>query len=179
MNTTTSQASGHYGSGIRGLHWLLFGLFMVQYGLVWLFDTFHASKSTHAALVATHMSTGTLILLVALCLVASRACSNRPSNDCLPSWQQRLAGSVHLAIYTLMLAQPLAGLGMVMGSGHGVPIFGLFTVPPLISNAPTWLGAAHTYIGWTLFWLLLFHIAAALYHALIRQDGVLRRMIKP
>lgn len=178
MNTSsTRRAPGGYGADIRGLHWLLFVLLTVQYTLVWLFDAFGGHGPAHQRIVATHMSVGTLILLVAALLLITRLLSPAPSSAFLPSWQQKLAWAVHGLIYLLMLAQPAIGLTMVMSHGHGVPIFGLFSLPPLITSAPDWIGSAHEYVGWTLFWLLALHILAALYHTVIRRDGVLQRML--
>lgn len=177
MSTSTHRAPGSYGAGIRRLHWLLFGLLVVQYSLAWLFDAFGKHGAIHQWIVATHMSFGTLILVVAGLLVITRVTGSRPSNAFLPSWQQTLAQVVHGLIYLLILAQPLIGLTWVMSHGHAVPIFGLFSLPPIITSAPDWIGTAHGYVGWTLFWLLAFHILAALYHAMIRRDGVLQRML--
>lgn len=177
MNTSTYPAPGGYGAGIRGLHWLLFGLLVVQYSLAWLFDAFGKSGAAHDWIVTTHMSFGTLILVVAAILIITRLASPAPSNAFLPDWQQRLARVVHGLIYVLMLAQPLLGLTMVMGHGYAVPIFGLFSLPPVIAHAPAWIGSAHETVGWTLFWLLALHILAALYHLAVRRDGVMQRML--
>lgn len=179
MTDSIQTSNQTYGTGIRRLHWLLFGLLSLQYLLVWMFGWFADRGSSHDWVVATHKSVGVVILLVAAALLVSRLAGGRPSNASLPGWQQRLSVTVHGLIYLLMLAQPVIGVLMTMDAGHSVPLFGLFTIPPLIAedSAPSWLFSAHGYVGWTLFWLIALHIVAALYHRLLRRDGVLDRML--
>ncbi|MDA3920213.1 MAG: cytochrome b/b6 domain-containing protein [Salinisphaera sp.] len=180
MTNSPARAPGGYGAGIRGLHWLLFGMLAVQYILVWLLGVVGQHGSGHRIVIVAHMSFGTLILLTAIALIVTRLTGSRPSNAFLPNWQQRLSQITHALLYVLMLVQPLIGLTLVMNQGHGVPIFGLFAIPSLIPahSAPSWIGSAHGYVGWVFFWLLALHIASALYHALIRQDGVMTRIIR-
>lgn len=180
MVDASERATGGYGAGIRGLHWLLFILIATQFTLAWLMGLLGDHSAGHKLAMNSHMSFGVLILLAAVMLIGTRLSSHRPSNAFLPDWQQRLSWIVHGLLYVLLLAQPLIGVIMDMSAGFGIPIFGLFTIPPLIpeKSAPSWIGAAHYYVGWTFFWLLALHIVAALYHALFRRDGVFTRMLR-
>lgn len=92
-----------------------------------------------------------------------------------PLWQERLARSVHIALYIVILGMIASGVGMMVLSGAGPVIFGgagatlpdFHQYPPRV---PHGLGAN------LLLALLLAHIGAALYHQFIRRDGLLRRM---
>jgi cytochrome b561 len=92
-----------------------------------------------------------------------------------PSWQERIAGWVHVAFYIIVLGMVASGIGMMILSGAAPAVFGApgavlpdFTdYPPRV---PHGLGAR------LLIALLVFHAGAALYHHFIRGDGLLRRM---
>ncbi|WP_269448233.1 cytochrome b [Acetobacter malorum] len=52
-------------------------------------------------------------------------------------------------------------------------------LPPILPHNPalwSWLRSVHTVLAFTLFGLVLAHIGAALFHGLIRRDGVLQSM---
>uniref|UniRef100_UPI003FD88CDE cytochrome b/b6 domain-containing protein n=1 Tax=Pseudomonas sp. TaxID=306 RepID=UPI003FD88CDE len=52
-----------------------------------------------------------------------------------------------------------------------------FTADPRLGNLHfTHLRQAHGYLAYVLFLTVLLHLAAALFHGLIRRDGVLRSM---
>ena len=92
-----------------------------------------------------------------------------------PLWQERLARGVHVAFYIVILGMIASGIGMLVLSGAGPAVFGgtgaglpdFHQYPPRV---PHGLGAR------LLIALLLAHVGAALYHHLVRRDGVLRRM---
>ncbi len=58
-------------------------------------------------------------------------------------------------------------------------MFGLVQLPDLVEpNRPLHdvLTDVHRGLAWTLIVLLTLHVAAALYHGLVRRDGVVRAM---
>jgi len=85
---------------------------------------------------------------------------------------------VHYALYALLFIVPLLGwIGISMYPA--LNIFGVFNLPSLTgkSDAAEQVLAIHKFAAWTLVALAALHIAAALYHHLIRKDGVLARMM--
>jgi len=97
----------------------------------------------------------------------------------LPLWQALAAKASHLVLYALMLVLPLLGWAMISAAGDPVMLSRSVQLPALVSaNAPLFavLRKAHGYLAYVLFLTVLLHLAAALFHGLIRRDGVLRSM---
>ena len=91
----------------------------------------------------------------------------------MPSWQRHAATANEYGLYTLLLLQPLTGLGTTLLRGQPVQL-GLWQVPALLAPhkplAHT-LHAVHEWGALALFALIGLHAAAGLFHALIRKDG--------
>jgi len=97
----------------------------------------------------------------------------------LPLWQVLAAKASHLVLYALMLVLPLLGWAMISAAGDPVMLSRSVQLPALVSaSAPLFavLRKAHGYLAYVLFLTVLLHLAAALFHGLIRRDGVLRSM---
>ena len=74
-----------------------------------------------------------------------------------------------------MIVMPLLGLGMLWAAAYPVVLYGGIQIPALLPQSDvvhTLLWNAHFYLGFAFFALVLLHVAAALFHALIRRDGV-------
>ena len=80
-----------------------------------------------------------------------------------------------------MLAVPMLGWLYSSATGYPVVYLRLWQLPDLVpKNAALArvLVGAHTWLAWTLFWVVLLHVAAALKHHLIDRDETLRRMLR-
>ena len=85
----------------------------------------------------------------------------------------------HYAFYALMIAMPLIGWGMLSAAAYPVSSFGGVTLPAILPQSDglhTLLWNAHRLLAFAFFALILLHIAAALFHALVRRDGVFEAM---
>src|SRR3954451_3624370 len=81
----------------------------------------------------------------------------------------------HLALYGFMIVMPLLGLGMLWAAAYPIVLYGGIRIPALLPQSDrvhTLLWNAHFYLGFAFFALVLLHLAAALFHRLIRRDGV-------
>jgi len=79
----------------------------------------------------------------------------------------------------LMIAMPLLGWGMLSAASYPVVLFGRLHLPmvlPPSDSLHTLLWNAHFYLAFVFFALVLMHLAAALFHALVRHDGVFDAM---
>lgn len=97
----------------------------------------------------------------------------------MPKLQQRIAKFNEYALYTLLLAQPLSGLGNTLFHGRPFAVFGwqvpaLFAADKTISHV---FESLHELGAWALLALIGLHAAAALFHALFLRDGVFQRML--
>ncbi|HET7314991.1 cytochrome b [Salinisphaera sp.] len=186
------DSTAHYGLVSRFLHWLLALLIIAQFSLVVIFTWIvpepsgehhhheHQAAGLHETVMMLHKSTGVLILLFGLILIVWRLTQPKPSLQTEPVWQRVLARIVHLAIYVVVVAQPVFGILMLTSFGQSIPFFGLFSIPAFITlgeQAGATLGALHAFTGW---WIVLtalgIHIVGSLYHHYVRKDDVLKRM---
>ncbi|CAH2599029.1 Cytochrome B561 [Rhodovastum atsumiense] len=161
----------------RGLHWLMAALLLamlfIGVGMV-------SSVSRYVALVALHKPLGILLLLLVLIRIGVRLRHGAPAlPDDLPAWQKAAAGASHVVLYGLMLAMPLLGWSMLSAGGYPIVLYGPLHLPPIAPHDAglyALLRGAHTWLAYLLFLTVLMHLGAALFHLLIRQDGVFAAM---
>ena len=97
----------------------------------------------------------------------------------LPEPMKLAAHLSHYALYALMIGMPLIGWGMLSAGGYPIVLYGGIRLPPIAPQSDSlhaMLWNAHFYLAFAFFALILLHIAAALFHALVRRDGVLVSM---
>lgn len=159
---------------MRLLHWLMAATILAMLFIgVGMVSTVSEARTW---LIDLHKPLGILILCLAairVCLRLTRPVPAFPAD--LPDWQQIAAHLSHLGLYFLMFAQPLVGWAMLSAGGYPVSLFGTLVLPPISPvDGPLFalLRQAHALLAFALFALILLHLAAALFHALIRRDGV-------
>ncbi|KUZ65442.1 cytochrome B [Burkholderia ubonensis] len=163
----------------RVLHWvmaaMILSMLFIGVGMV------SSVSARHAVLVAIHKPLGISILVLACVRVVVRLSSRPPGlPEDLPGWQKVAALGSHLALYALMIAMPLIGWAMLSAGGYPVTLGGGVQLPAIVSADPVafaWLRIAHRWVAYLFFATFLAHFAAALYHGLVRRDGVLRAMV--
>lgn len=161
----------------RILHWLmafmLLSMLFIGAGMV-------ASVGNYARLVAIHRPLGIAVLLVAILRLINRRYSHLPPfPPTMPPWERRLASASERLLYTLMIALPLVGWGMLSAGHYPITLFGSLSLPPILPAHPplyAFLRHTHTFLAYLLFLTFLAHLAAVLYHTLLIRDRLLNRM---
>jgi len=162
----------------RLLHWLMAPLViaMLFIGIGMLSTT----SSAYALLLAIHKPLGAAIgMLLLLRIVVRLRHPPPPLPADLPAWQQRAAHGSHWLLYALLLLMPLSGWAMLSAAGYPVTLGAGIVLPPIMPRDAglfAWLRGAHHWLALLLFATFLLHLAAALFHGLIRRDGVLASM---
>lgn len=158
----------------RVLHWLMAVLIlaMLFIGVSMVADL----SLRHPVLISLHNATGLALLVLVVLRIAVRLTLPHPPlpND-LPKLQRWAAGASHLLLYGLMLAMPLLGWAMLSAGDYPRPL-GLPAIAPHNLQLYAVLRQAHGWAGYLLFATVLVHVGAALMHAWVRRDGVLRSM---
>src|ERR1700761_102903 len=135
----------------------------------------------YLTLVQIHKPLGIAILVLALIRLALRLRYGAPALPASMPEPMKLAAHLsHLAFYALMIIMPLLGWGMLSAASYPVVLFGGVHLPsilPLNDSLHTILWDAHHYLAFVFFALILLHVAAALFHALVRRDGVFETMV--
>jgi cytochrome b561 len=162
----------------RVLHWLMaiciLAMLFVGVGMV------STIAPKYVPLLATHKTLGIAILVLVLIRIAVRLRSGTPPLPAdLPPPMKLAALLSHYAFYALMIAMPLIGWAMLSAGGYPIVLLWGIHLPPIapVSAAlHALLWTAHQYLALAFFALILLHLAAALFHALIRRDGVFESM---
>jgi cytochrome b561 len=164
----------------RLMHWLTAlilvatipaGVTMVQEGL---------ARPTQDALYIFHKNAGVVIFLLVLARLAYRAANPPPG---LPpnvsDGQRRIAGLTHAALYLLLLVMAVSGYIRVKAGGFPLESLDALGIPSLVPRSDALAETAKTVHFWARFplvLLILMHVGAALFHLLVRRDGVFARM---
>jgi cytochrome b561 len=162
----------------RALHWLMavciLAMLFIGAGMI------STIAPKYLPLVALHKSLGTVILVLALIRLAVRWRYGAPALPAdLPAPMKIAAELSHYILYALMIGMPLLGWGMLSSASYPVVLFGGLHLPMILppsDSLHTLLWNAHYFLGFVFFGLVLMHLAAALFHALVRHDGVFDAM---
>jgi cytochrome b561 len=162
----------------RLLHWLMavciLAMLFIGVGMV------STVMPKYLTLVSIHKPLGVAILVLALVRLVVRLRYGAPSLPAdLPEPMKLAAQLSHYAFYVLMIGMPLIGWGMLSAASYPVVLFAGVHLPAILPRSASLhalLWNAHFYLAFAFFALILLHVAAALFHALIRRDGVFDSM---
>jgi len=162
----------------RMLHWLLavciLSMLFIGVGME------STIRPTYLTLVSIHKPLGIAILALALIRLAVRLRAGAPAlPPDLPGPMKLGAQLSHYALYALMVGMPLIGWAMLSTASYPVVMFRNVHLPPILPQSDglhALLWDAHFWLAFALFALILLHVAAALFHALVRRDGVFAAM---
>lgn len=178
---TPAAAPATYSTGARHFHWwtvllvaiqVPLGIYMVGYG----------ERTNFAAptgqMYDSHKLIGMLILLLVLTRLAYRMLHGAPGDEpTLEPWQRIVSHATHWAIYALLLFVPFTGWLATSAYGPFQP-FGI-SLPRIMADNQALaerIYGIHKGAAVLLVLLVAMHVGAALFHYVIRKDGVLNRM---
>ncbi|RON07435.1 cytochrome b [Pseudomonas brassicacearum] len=175
------NSSSRYGGVSIFLHWsvalAVFGLFALGLWMVGL-DYYSSWRKEAPDL---HKSIGLTLFAIMLLRALWRFISPPPPTLQSYSRMTRLGARLgHSFLYLSLFAVMIAGYLISTADGVGIPVFGLFEIPALISGLPDQAdiaGAIHLYLAWALVIFSGLHALAALKHHFIDRDATLTRML--
>jgi cytochrome b561 len=163
------------------VHWLVAGLAAGVVALGWAMLAAPVNTPIGDLLLLSHRSVGLLILAAMLFRLFWRWRHRPPPlPQSVPPLAAALAHATHRSLYAILIAMPLAGYVNAAAAGHPVSLFGLVSLPPLLPENLRLSQAAiavHLAGQYLFYGFVLLHIAGALYHAIVRHDGVVERML--
>ncbi len=170
----------------RVLHWLVAGVVLlslasgITLGLLGFEGAMERlGRGGTDLLYTAHKSLGVAILALMTVRLVVRFLYVVPDHDPpLHPFQRILSTAVHHLLYLALLAQPLLGWAATASGDFPVQFLhwhlpGIVPVNEALSER---LFVWHGWLGLAILGLLALHIAGALYHWLIRRDGVMERM---
>jgi cytochrome b561 len=172
-----------YSSAARHFHWWMVALIAVQVP-VGLYMNYRGNilgifDGLTNNLYSTHKLIGFALLLIVIARLWYRLSHGAPADEpTLEPWQKVVSHLNHWAMYVLLLAVPLLGwFGVQLYPA--LDVFGLFSLPAVVSPdqaTADLVFAVHKALALLLVLFIALHVGAALFHYLIRKDGVLNRM---
>lgn len=177
----SSMGGETYSVTARRLHWwtvaflaiqIPVGLFMVRYGAATDF------APPTAQLYDGHKLLGLVILVLAAARLTYRLVHGAPPDEpTIEVWQKIAGHFTHWALYALLFLVPILGWLAISYYGPFEP-FGI-KLPTLAAKddaRATQTFFLHMLAAYALILVAGMHVGAALFHYVIRKDGVLRRM---
>jgi cytochrome b561 len=169
-----------YTSVAIALHWVLAVGILLQIALGFYLGEVPRGLPERSAWVNFHKSTGvTLAVLILLRLGWRIAHAPPPLPASVPAWQRLAARASHALLYACMIGMPLTGYVASNFSKFGIKYFGLVLLPPWGGDDKAVyavFNSTHKFLALVFVSLIALHAAAALKHALVDRDGVMRRM---
>lgn len=171
-----------YGTTARLFHWItaVMVLATIPVGAIMVRDGL--ARPTQDLLFIFHKNTGTILLLLILLRLVWRLLNPPPPLPAsVPGWQATVSKAVHLGLYTMLLFMTVTGFVRVSAGGFPIELLDWLGVPRLPRNdslAET-ASTLHFYGKFVLVALVLLHVSGAVFHGLVKRDGVFTRMWPP
>ncbi len=171
-----------YGLVSRLFHWItvLLVLVMIPVGFLMIQEI---PRSLQDPLFIVHKSLGPLVLIVVLLRLGWRLLNPPPPLPLSVSGPQRFAAeAVHLGLYVLLIVMATSGYVRVTTGGFPIESLRALGIPPLFPKNEAVAKVAeriHFTAIWGLLLLIALHIGAAVWHGIVRRDGIVGRMWPP
>lgn len=172
-----------YRTTARLLHWTtaILVLLMIPAGAIMIREGM--SRDLQNTLFIFHKNVGVLVLFLVIIRLGFRLVNPPPPlPPDMPQVQKRIAATSHFLLYALLLLMPVAGYIRVKSGGFPIEMLDALGVPSLVprSDALAEVAKSVHYAGsLALAAFVTLHIGAALYHGIVRRDGVFSRMWPP
>jgi cytochrome b561 len=170
-----------YASSLRLLHWLMAFMILLSYLAIEQRGLFERGSPGRFAMMQSHFWLGIGIFILVWVRIAQRLKHGVPRiTPSLPVWQTGLSHLFHFVLYAFFIVMPI--LGMMTAWTDGKILFIPFTdiaLPALMAENEVLakqLEGWHHDIGEAFYWVIGFHVLAALYHHFVRKDNTLSRM---
>ena len=174
------NTASQYGGITKTFHWVMAAAIIALLAIGLYMSDLEAIP-LKKELIGIHKSLGVCVLFAAVLRMLWHLVSPKPSP--LPNlhlWEKYLGKTLQFFFYAAMLAMPLSGWAMSSAAGFPVGVFGLFTLPPLLSPDKEKLEILkefHGVAGNILLYAVGLHAAGALKHAILNKDATLKRML--
>jgi cytochrome b561 len=175
--TITSQPR-QFNPLARVLHWTMAAmvLSMLCIGVAMV-----VSLGSYHTLISIHRPLGIAILVLVVVRFINRQLSSLPPfPPTMSHLERRVAKTSEILMYGLMLGLPLVGWGMLSAARYPIVLYGSLHLPFILpQNLVLYsvLRTAHTVLAYLFYLTFLAHFSAVLFHTLVVQDGLLKRMV--
>jgi cytochrome b561 len=171
----------NYSASAKFLHWFVAVSVIVLIVTGPVMKRLVPEGQTRDSLYNFHEALGALVLIVMVVRLARRVAFGVPAPEpTLPPLERRASLAAQHTLYLLLFVVPVLGWAGTNAYGDPVSVFGLFDFPRILGKDVAlsdrifvWHLAGGILIGA----IVALHAAAALYHGLVKHDGLLKRML--
>lgn len=184
MATLPPMVSPHrYTTTAIALHWLLALALFATFALgIYMHEL--PMSPTRLKLFSWHKWAGVTILALSVVRLLWRLAKRPPAlpariADAMPGWQRAAFHGTHHLLYLLFFVVPLTGWAYSSAAGFPIVWFGVLPLPdfvPVNRELADTLKGLHKVLSLGLGAVVLAHIAAAIKHQVVDNDGLLQRM---
>jgi cytochrome b561 len=174
--------NARYTASMRRLHWLMAIMIALAYLAIEQRGLFERGSAPRVFMMQSHFWLGIGIFILVGVRIRQRLKYRVPRiTPALPGWQAGLSHAFHFALYAFFIVMPI--LGIMTAWTDGKTLFIPFTdiaLPALMAENEALahqLEEWHHDIGEAFYWVIGFHVFAAVYHHLVRKDDTLKRML--
>jgi cytochrome b561 len=163
---------------VVALHWssALLILVAIASGVIWLRETPNSSPDKIVQLRA-HVVLGVAILALTVAQLAARVLAARPARATAGNaLLDRLALVTHYGLYAAVIVMALSGIATAALSDLPPILFGDAGAPLPRTFDDLAPRKVHGVVAKVVIGLVSLHLLGALYHQVLRRDGLLRRM---
>jgi cytochrome b561 len=175
MMTTTT-----YDPLLRKIHWATAVVFIAAM-LIGFYCSLQApGTSPRRELLELHKSLGVTLFGLAILRLVVRLATRAPPESASFGRLVRLAARLnHAALYFVLFAMPITGYMFSSAGGYSLKYFWTFSWPRPVAKNPAVAHAgqiAHGLLAYLVYAAVALHIAATLWHVLVKKDETLSRM---
>ena len=165
---------------LRRIHWATAVLFIAAM-LIGLYCGLQpAGTSPRRELLEVHKSLGVTLFFLAILRLMVRAVTTAPPEPGSFSPLIRIAARLnHWALYAILFVMPATGYMFSSAGGYSLRYFWTFSWPRLFADNKAVAEAgqlAHGALAYVVYAVVALHIAATLWHVVVKKDETLARM---
>lgn len=171
---------GSYTPTARALHWIvaLIVLGMIPAGKIMIQEGL--AKGVQDTLFLFHKNAGVIVLLLMVVRLVWRLTHPPPPlPPSVPEWQAKAAHLTHVLLYVVIFVMAISGYVRVVAGGFPLEVPDALGLPRLLPKAEsvgTAASTVHYLTHYAAIVLVALHVGAALFHGIVRKDGVFSRM---
>lgn len=176
----TTDMTASYDPLLRRIHWATAVLFIAAM-LIGLYCGLQpAGTSPRRQLLEVHKSLGVTLFFLAILRLIVRAATTAPPEPRSFSPLVKIAARLnHWALYAILFVMPVTGYMFSSAGGYSLRYFWTFSWPRLFANNKAVAEAgelAHGALAYVVYAVVALHIAATLWHVVVKKDETLARM---
>ncbi|MFF9550773.1 cytochrome b [Methylobacterium fujisawaense] len=168
-----------YNGPAQALHWLTAALMLAVLPLAWVGTSLAREAPAKGTYFVLHKSAGLTILALAVARLAWRLFRPAPPEGDLPRGLALTGRLNQWLLYAVLLIMPVSGYLLSAYGGRPTPYFWLINLPSFEKSPELHelFERVHLLGQWALYVLVALHVAGALWHLVVRRDGVFDRML--